>query len=91
MSQIGPGDRSAVARHVVVSVLVALAMLVAVLLALNWFVDVKLAPIHEKLDRMQRSNAAHFGWIKSQINAGGSSPAAEDLPPRVSPPTHTGP
>lgn len=63
MSGVSPGDRSSIVRAVLLGLLgllVTVALIVSAVVGIGFWIDAK-------LDAMQRSNAAHFGQIKSMI------------------------
>jgi len=66
-SIVSPADRSSVARHVVLSVLAAAAIVAAVLFSLDWWMERKVGRIEARMEAQYRSVVAHFGAIKARL------------------------
>lgn len=67
MSQVSPGDRSSIARHVVLSVVAALAIVAAVLFGADMWMERKVQRIEARMEAQYRSVVVHLGQVKARL------------------------
>lgn len=69
MSGVTPGDRSSIARSVVISKVVVIGLSAASMLGINWWMDAKFQALKDHQDSQYRSVVTHLGQIKAAFGS----------------------